>query len=276
MSAYGVGVLALIAPTVAVLVVTALRTGAELWAGREGRSRLAAVLVLVALAMLLVLAPPTVSDPGTVHLRYVDFLLPIALATASRLTPTLSPHAMRTTTRVAAALWISAAVWLAVRSSHMRPLGVAAPDLFFLYGGREFGTFGLGGFAVPYLLLCVTGGCAAMFSERVRWQHAQAAVLILFSIVSIPNVWRFDTYLSQCMSHDRGVGKLARALAPGRPPSEHRATSYLCTPRSTRPRVSDPAARRRRACVLTTTVPSQGRVDILGHSDAVYLVRLPR
>ena len=245
------------------------------------------MLVLVALAMLLVLAPPTVRDPGTVLLRYVDFLFPIALATASRLTPTLSPHAMRTTTRVAAALWIAAAVWLAVRSSHMRPLGVAAPDLFFLYGGRESGAFGLGGFAVPYLLLCATDGCAAMFSERVRWQHAPAAVLIPFSIVSIPNVWRFDTYLYQSMSHDRGVGKLARALctrtiASGTSSDFVPLYASIYATKSAIPLlVADAPApldsvAERGACVLTTTVPAQGRFEALGRSDAVYLVRLPR
>ena len=211
---YAAAVLTLLAPTLAVLVRTVAERRRSAWHGAEGRARLAAAMVLGALALLLATVPVVVAaEPAVIHLRYLDFLFPIALAVAARLSSAERPDLGPVTAGVGAALWAGGALWLAFRLPLLRPLGIATPDLFFLYGGpQEFGRFGLGPWVRPVLLATVLAGAAALASRRVRWWRAQAAVLGVFTLLALPNVWRFDAALASLEAPDRAVGKTARAL----------------------------------------------------------------
>lgn len=283
---YLAAVLTLLAPTLTALALAAAGRGRGAWDGAEGRARLGAAVVLAALAVLLVTVPPAVAvESNIIHLRYFDFLFPIALMLAARLSPELGGRARA----VAAALWLGAAAVLAWRLPHLRPLGVATPDLFLLYGGgQEFGPFGLGPLVRPVLLLAVGAGAAAVASGRVRWLDAQAAVLALLTVLSLPNVQRFDAKLAEWEAPDRAVGKAARALCgPG--PED---VAALGTPTRFVPLYAALYALKRPAplvltkrpdvwlaaqtsgrCVLTTLPVPPGRWERLAGSPAVSLQR---
>lgn len=217
----------------------------------------------------LVLAVPLVlaTEANQTHLRYLDFLFPIVLALAAR----LAPEPPRPVVRAAAATWAVAALALAWEAGRLRPLASSAPDLFFLYGGREFGAFGLGTLARPFLALAVLAGAAAMASGRVRWTTAQGAVLVAFAIVAVPNAWVFDRTLSGAMAADRAVGEAARrACGPG-------ALDVVAvgTPTDFVPVYASLTALRRPAPLVLSKTPAEVRAILPPHTCLVTTLPTP-